>query len=219
MTDRMRRLLAFCWVLVLPLGCDDGGGDDKRSRLLAGCKEDKDCPKGLVCERGNCREAAAEKEKPKPKQAEVPDVAPPGTADLTVRLCPGYWGKSHNTGTAIATNTGTGKKHYLSLTKLVPDGEFEDEFTFETLDYGSYDVQLFTGVLAMGKQDLLKTPCAEKMGCKLDRVTRTVQHGPPPPKDVWEAKLEQWTKEKYPGTDKDYDPLRRPCDFDVDRRP
>jgi len=210
----MRKLIAAACLLALSPGCDDDEVD-RRSRLLAGCKEDKDCPKGLTCQKGNCREAPKEVAKPK---VQAPDVPPPGTADLTVRLCPGYWGKSHNTGTVIATNRGTGKKHYLSLTKLVPDGEFDDEFTFKALDYGSYEVQLFTGVIAMGKQDLLKTPCAEKMSCKLDKVSRTIPHGAPLPKDVWEAKLKQWTKEKYPGTDKEYDPPRRPCDFDVDRK-
>ena len=39
--------------LVLMLGaCDDGG--DRRSRLLAGCKQDSDCPEGMTCEKMRC---------------------------------------------------------------------------------------------------------------------------------------------------------------------
>ncbi len=205
-------LLAF--VASLPCaGCDDA---DRRSRLLAGCKKDEDCPKGLVCERNNCRQPS--EEAAKPKQPAAPAAPPPGTAPLTVRLCPGYWGKSHNTGTIIAANKTTGKKSYLSMTKVVPDGAFEDEFTFEALTYGTYEVKLYTGVIAMGKQDLLETPCAAKMDCSRDKRTRLVRHGPPPSKEVWDAQLEKWTKEEYPGTDKEYVPLRRPCDFDVDRK-
>ena len=204
-------------LLVLPAGCDDDGEEDRRSRLLAGCKEDKDCPKGLVCERSNCRQPSPEAAKPKAKPP-APSGPPPGTADLTVRLCPGYWGKSHNTGTVIAEHKGTGKKSYLSMTKLVSDGEFEDLFTFAARPYGTYEVKLYTGVIAMGKQDLLETPCAEKMECSRDKKTRIIVHGPPPPKEVWDAQLKRWAAEEYPGTDKEYVPLRRPCDFDVDRK-
>jgi hypothetical protein len=207
--------LACATALTALAGCDDADPDIRRQRFLSGCKIDKDCAGDLVCHKRSCKTplkkppAAA---KPTPKVEEAPAA---NTNDLTVRLCPGYWGKSHNTGTVIAKNVATGKKHYIAIPKVVPDGSYENMFTFAALPHGEHEVVLYTGVIAQGKQDLLHAPCAEKTRCKPDKRTLLVTHGPPPSKEEWDAKLKQWAKEKYPGTDKEL--LRRPCDFDVDR--
>lgn len=194
------------------LGCDDS--NERRNALLAGCKSNDDCPKGLVCEKTQCRQPSAEKPKAKPAPAAKP--APKAeVGDLSVRLCPGYWGKSHNTGTVIAKNIKTGKKKYLSMPRVVADGEFEDTFSFPSLPYGDYEVSLFTGVIAQGKQDLMKVPCAQKMACMPDGRARVIKLGPKPSEEEWQTMLKKWQKLKYPGTDKDE--LRRACDFDVDR--
>lgn len=216
---------------LLPAGCDDA--DDRRRGFLSGCKEDKDCPSGTVCENHNCRRpdpakaAADAAARAKADGAARAAAAPPpaDTADLVVRLCPGYWGKSQNTGTLIAKSAATGKSRYLRLNTLVEDEDFEDEFAFAALPYGRYEVTAFTGVVAEGGQDLLNTPCAERQPCATDGRTRLVDHGPPPPPEAWAAQLEQWQKDGWPGTEKcpkghecdEAALLRRPCDFDVDR--
>jgi hypothetical protein len=214
-------------------GCDDDGVD-RRSALMAGCKTDKDCPDGTVCEKHNCR-TPDPKAKAAKKKAEAAKAAkasakanaepPANTADLTVRLCPGYWGKSQNTGTMIAKNVATGKKKYLRLNLVVEDEDFEDEFVFKAMPYGRYEVTTFSGVIAQGKQDLLAVDCAERQACTPNNKGRLIDHAAPPPKEEWEKMLKKWQKEEWPGTQKcpknhecdEATLLRRPCDFDVDR--
>lgn len=212
---------ALCWT-----ACDSAA--DKRTALTAGCGSDKDCPEGTVCEKRNCRTADPIKEAAK-KAAELQPAEPAAaqTAPLTVRLCPGYWGKSQNTGTMIAQDVATGKKKYLRLNVIVEDDDFGDEFLFEGLPYGQYDVTTFSGVIAEGRQDLLAVPCAERQPCAADGKTRRFDHAAPPPKEEWDKLLVKWQKEEWPGTNKcpknheceDGALLRRPCDFDVDYDP
>jgi len=206
-------------------GCDDGG--DKRAKLTAGCSSDKDCPEGTVCEKRHCRTANPEAAKAKAKAGAPKAEAPPraDAGDLTVRLCPGYWGKSQNTGTMIAKNLETGKKKYLRLNVVVPDDEFQDEFVFKALPHGRYEIQTFSGVIAEGKQDLLTVPCADRQACTPDGARRVVDHGPPPTKEERDKQLLKWQREEWPGTQKcpknhecdEAALLRQPCDFDVDR--
>ena len=215
----MKKALLMGLLALVATGCDES--DDKLDRLLAGCGSDKDCPEGLQCKKRKCVRATAEK----PKEAKkAPTPKPDNVDDLVVRLCPGYWGKSHNTGTVIAKHITTGKKRYLSLPRVVPDGDFQDEFAFANIPHGVYEVVLFTGVIAQGKQDLLHAPCGEKMPCKSDRKTRILEHKAPLAKEAREAQLLQWRKDKLPGTEGcpkgyecDTEVLRRPCDFDIDR--
>ncbi len=221
-------ILGALWALCASgalAGCDDGG--DKRAQLIAGCSSDKDCPEGTVCEKRNCRTANPAAAKAKAKASAPKAGAPPraDADDLMVRLCPGYWGKSQNTGTMIAKNLATGKKKYLRLNVVVPDDEFQDEFLFKALPHGRYEIQTFSGVIAEGKQDLLTVPCADRQACTADGARRLVDHGPPPPKEERDKQLLKWQREEWPGTQKcpknhECDEgalLRRPCDFDVDR--
>lgn len=224
----------FSWIVSVmamsALGaCDEPG--DKRAQLTAGCKTDKDCPEGTVCERHSCKtadpKAEAAKKAALSKKTAAAAAPKENAADLHVRLCPGYWGKSQNTGTMIAKNVGTGKKKYLRLNVVVEDEDFEDEFTFEAMPYGRYEVTTFSGVIAQGKQDLLAVPCAERQACAADGKSRVIDHAMPPSKDDWDKQLRLWQKEEWPGTQKcprnhecDEDNLlRRPCDFDVDHDP
>lgn len=215
--------------LALAAGCDDAS--DKRSALTSGCSADKDCPDGTVCENRNCRAPDPKKEAAKKaaaaNKAAAPTAPQANTADLTVRLCPGYWGKSQNTGTMIAKNTVTGKKKYLRLNVIVEDDDFEDEFKFEAMPYGRYEIVAFSGVIAEGKQDLLAVPCAERQACAADGKSRVIDHAMPPSKEEWDKQLAKWQKEGWPGTNKcpknhecdEATLLRRPCDFDVDYDP
>jgi len=220
-------ILGAVWALCASAalaGCDDGG--DKRAQLIAGCSSDKDCPAGTVCEKRNCRTAkpnAAAKKKPDAATAKPAPRADAG--DLMVRLCPGYWGKSQNTGTMIAKNLATGKKRYLRLNVVVPDDDFQDEFLFKALPHGRYEVQTFSGVIAEGKQDLLTVPCADRQPCTADGARRVIDHGPALPKEERDKQLLKWQQEEWPGTQKcpknhecdEAALLRQPCDFDVDR--
>ncbi len=183
----MRRAapLALLGLLGLALAACSGGTSDPHALVRsAGCSEDSECRmlgSDMVCRKGSCvsqAEAKAKEEAAKPAVAAA--VAPAGpVADLKVRICPGFWNLDQNTGTLIARNTETGKRHYKRLGEEMEAGGFGDVFTFKGLAHGTYEVSFLTGVIAGGQKDLLRVKCAAGVECKGGSTRPVVLGGGP----------------------------------------
>lgn len=206
-------MLGLAGALTLLPGCPNSGdpaGDLVRS---AGCKKDSQCTRvgeGLVCRKGSCVEASAPAAKA--AAAPAPRPAPAGpVADLAVRICPGYWNLSQNSGTLIARNVSTGKKHYERLNAGLEEGALGTNFVFKGLPHSDYEVTYITGVIAGGQKDMMSVKCAVGTACRRE-VIRTVTLGPAP---ATEEARKQAADDLAALLKKQKLDSGPPCDFDV----
>ncbi len=210
MFTRRRSSVLAALAMILVAGCSGGSTDPQSLVKSAGCRQDSDCRllgSDMVCKEGSC--IPKEEQKKATKAAKAPKEQAVPTAKVHIRICPGFWNLEQNTGTLIARNVETGKRHYLRLDEQVPRGGFGEHFTFE-LPYGKYEVRYLTGVVAAGRKDMMQIKCAVGVECKKGTI-RLVTAGPEPSPEEKEAlakkEAEILKKQKYK-----HGP---PCDFDV----
>jgi len=210
--ERALAVAALMGTLLLLPGCPNAGDPSDLIRS-AGCQKDSDCKlvgEGMLCRKGSCVEKATTEKKAASKPKPKPKPAGP-VADLTVRICPGYWNLSQNSGTLIARNRATSKKHYLRLGSLVQEGGLGKTFTFKGLAHGDYDVTYITGVIAGGQKDMMSVKCAVGTACFKEIVRRVTLAAPPATEEARTkaaeevaALLKKQKLEQGP-----------PCDFDI----
>jgi len=205
-------------VLLLLGACGDGAKREPDERYLkASCTVDEECAKDRVCQKGadgkgTCEKgersatAKADKEKAamearKAKEAEKKQTKP-GEGRLTMRVCPVFKNTPEAIGTLVAKNLETNKESYIHMAQVVPDGQWEDEFTFWSLPPGKYEVVASYGIQIHGRAEVVKIKCHEKVKkdeCK-DEVVRLVEVLP-------------LDKQPPPEVDKEGKPVKKPCDW------
>ncbi len=202
-------------LLLLNTGCDGGQSQEDRIKALqspAKCTTDKNCAKGFICsdkkicakgERSAAEKAAADKAEEKTRMDAIAakKAVKSGEGRLHVRLCPVFKNTPEALATIVATHQKTKKKHSLNLAMVVPDGGWQDEFTFPSLPLGTYDVGITYGIQSRGRPDVVAIKCHKKAKPCRDEIIRELEVVLP--KDAPPIKFDKKTKK----------PIKRPCDF------
>ena len=216
----MARMLPFAVFALCLAACGNGSKEDPASKFLkASCKSDDACAEGFVCQitdgNGTCvkgerskadqaAKAKAEAEERARKEAAKRETKP-GEGRLEARICPLFKNTPEAIGTLIAKHVETGKETYIHLAREVPDGSWQDVFTFWSLPVGQYEVTATYGIQVRGRAEVVKLKCHDKVKkaeCK-DEVTRLMEVVP-------------LDKMPPPEMDKEGKPVKKACDWIVE---
>ena len=197
--------LAATGLLLFGFGCEPGSSAEERLAKLRGaadCETDKNCGKGFVCtelkcvkgERTEAEKLAQEKAEEKIRMDAIAakKVVKPGEGRLYVRICPVFKNTPEALGTITAKNQKTKKETFLHLAMVVPDGQWQDVFTFHSLPLGTYDVSVTYGIQSRGRPDVVKIKCDPKAKPCRDEFVREIEVVLP--KDEAPVKIDKTTK-------------------------